>query len=216
MKQIKDNLFLPKLLKDILNVVYWFIIIFLGVALLFISWAYISGNTEAGNLFIAFQYSFPVSIDFKTVGNLMIGNSLYQASIGKLKGVLLLKDAPIGLSVFTITIVFFGSLLVLYMINLLRKVLKNISEGNQFSSKNGVYIRNIGIIVIIGSIFKPIVEILLSMYISANSSFENVKITTNIDLSSSLTVLFLGFVILVISQIFKLGYEIKSEQDLTV
>lgn len=78
-------------------------------------------------------------------------------------------------------------------------MLKNISEGNQFSSKNGVYIRNIGVIFIIGSIFKPIVEILLSMYISANSSFENVKITTNIDLRSSLIILFLGFVILVVS-----------------
>jgi len=78
-------------------------------------------------------------------------------------------------------------------------VLKNISEGNQFSSKNGVYIRNIGVIFIIGSIFKPIVEILLSMYISANSSFENVKITTNINLRSSLIILFLGFVILVVS-----------------
>jgi len=110
MEQIKEKLFLPKLLRGILNVVYWFTIFFGGFILLFLSWVYILGNTKIGNVF---QYSFPVSIDFKTVGNLMIGNSLYQASIGKLEGVLLLKDAPFFLSVFTTIIVFFGYLVFL-------------------------------------------------------------------------------------------------------
>ncbi len=214
MKQIKDKLFLPKLLRDILNVVYWFTIIGVSFLLLFIFWLYISGDTNAGNLSVMHKQALPVYLDINDVGKIMIDNSFYEVSLIKAKGKLLVKNAPVSLVVITMILLIFIIAVSLYIINLLRKILKNISDGKQFNNENEIYIRNIGLIVIIGSILEVLFESLITIYCSANTTFDNLTIEPYFDLNFG--AVFLGFVILVISQIFKLGTEIKSEQDLTI
>ncbi|MCP5063973.1 MAG: DUF2975 domain-containing protein [Ignavibacteriae bacterium] len=214
MKQIKDKLFLPKLLRDILNVVYWFSIIGVGFLLLFISWLYISGDTNAANLSVMLQQALPVHLDINDVGKLAIDNSFYEVSLIKVEGKLSIENAPVSLVVFNMILLLFIITVSLYIINLLRKILKNISDGKQFNNENEIYIRNIGLIVIIGSILEVLFESIITIYCSTNTTFDNMTIEPYFDLNFG--TVFLGFVILVISQIFKLGTEIKSEQDLTI
>jgi len=216
MKPTKEKSNLPNLLKNILNVVYWILIIG-AVAIIFsISWANISGYTDEGEMRVMTKYLIPVLLDINNVGKLMIDSSLYEVSITKCEGMVLIKNAPIGLVVFNMVLMIFGYAIFIYVINLLRKILKNLSDGKQFNNQNGIYIRNIGLIVIVGSIVQLVLNVFSTFYLSSNTTFENLNIISNIDISPSLNTLFLGFVILVISQIFKLGTELKSEQDLTI
>lgn len=210
----KNNL--PEILSVLLEVVYWFTIVGVGIFLLFITLNYISGNTDLGNMLVLAQQVFPVRLYSSDIGKLLIDSSLYEVSLFKAEGILLVRNAPLGLVVLNMVLYLLNTSVLLYVVNLLRKILKNITDGKYFDIKNGILIRNIGIVVIIGSIIKALVNISITAYFSANTTFENLEIASYSGSESILSLIFLGFVILVISQIFKHGTEIKKEQDLTI
>jgi len=216
MKLIKDKLFLPKLLRDILNVVYWFTIIGMAMQLISVSWLFAIDEGNTARMLLTIHQGSPVGLRISEIGKIVIDNSSYEVLVSIAEAMVLVKNPPFNILLFNILLYLISTGGFLYIINLLRKVLKNISDGKQFNNQNSIYIRNIGLIVIVSSIIETILKYSISVYFSANITFENISITSYIGSQSVLGVFFLGFVILVISKIFKLGTEIKSEQDLTI
>lgn len=62
---MKGNLFLPKLIRDSLNVIYWFSIIFLVFYFIIIFYTILTNDHVASKIIASSLYPFPVEINIK-------------------------------------------------------------------------------------------------------------------------------------------------------
>jgi Protein of unknown function (DUF2975) len=104
--------------------------------------------------------------------------------------------------------------LAMVVIYSLRKMFANLKSGNFFVADNGKIIKNIGIIILGTSLFFSIYEFFVSSYIVNSLQVENIIFKKQIDFNYE--ILILGFILLIIAQVFIKGTEIKEEIDLTI
>lgn len=96
----------------------------------------------------------------------------------------------------------------------LRAFLRSVTAGDPFIPANPRRIRNIGVLIIAADLFSTGWTWLLSCFIAPHLSLDGVLFTARFDLNW--TQLLLGFLILLIAQIFELGVQLQEEQALTV
>lgn len=96
----------------------------------------------------------------------------------------------------------------------LRAFLRSVTAGAPFIADNPRRIRNIGSLIIAADVFASTWTWLLSRYIAPHLTLEGVLFTPRFDFNW--TQLLLGFLILLIAQIFELGVQLEDEQALTV
>ncbi len=113
----------------------------------------------------------------------------------------------------TVADIIFLAMLVL-VAHQLRAFLRSVTDGTPFVAANPRRIRNIGILIIVADVFASTWTWLLSRHIAPPLALEGVVFAPRFDLNW--TQLLLGFLILLIAQIFELGVQLEEEQALTV
>jgi hypothetical protein len=101
----------------------------------------------------------------------------------------------------------------LLMLNHLRRLMASAAHEHPFTEENVGRIRWLGYLFMIGAVLQSIVEVVVGYHLS-RVSIPGVEINARIGLN--FPAMIAGFVILVLAEVFRLGVELKEDQDLTV
>jgi hypothetical protein len=159
----------------------------------------------------------PVNFSTNEFGTIQFSDSTIHkiAVVSNKATFVFLRTAPFKIWLFNIISIYIMYALTLYIIYHLRKFFQTLKNENPFTRKNGTRLRAIGITTIIASIFwKKIYSLLISSLVSGKISIEGIKIISNSNFDFQ--VILLGLIIIVISEVFRLGSEMKEEQELTI
>lgn len=102
----------------------------------------------------------------------------------------------------------------LVVIHNLRRVFSSLVEETPFLADNVRRVRIIGAAVIAGTVFNGILHTIIGAYLSNAIQLPGLELQANVSLN--FTSIFLGAVILILAEVFRLGAEMQEEQDLTV
>jgi len=160
-----------------------------------------------------------IPIEFRTneFGTFQSSDSTIQKiAIGSTKGkIVFLSTVPFKFWIFNVISIYVMYALTLCILYHLRNFFQTLKEDNPFTRKNGTRLRAIGITIIIASVFwKKIYSLLLISMVSGKISIEGIEISSHSNFDFQ--VILLGLIILVISEVFRLGSEMKEEQELTI
>jgi len=101
------------------------------------------------------------------------------------------------------------------VICLLRKIFRDlVKEKSPFQVENPRRIRRIGYLIIIGAILSSFFDFYVWHYIARHISIPDVSFSYGIGFN--LETIFLGLVILVLSEIFRSGVQLQEDRDLTI
>ncbi|MCP4931360.1 MAG: DUF2975 domain-containing protein [Candidatus Marinimicrobia bacterium] len=103
---------------------------------------------------------------------------------------------------------------IIWILLLLRQLIRSVGKGDPFNIKNGNRLLWIGLSVLIIGVFDFFHDILLNIFITPKLSFDSIIPESSIHFNLSL--LLVAMVIIVIGEAFRIGAEMKEEQDLTV
>ncbi len=103
-----------------------------------------------------------------------------------------------------------------YAAFLLYKILRSIAQGQAFDPAQYVRIRDLGIAVIVIELFHILIIPILGGLWSDLTNILPQGISTNFQLEIDFAVIFLGMIILVLSEIFRQGSHLKELEELTV
>jgi hypothetical protein len=159
-----------------------------------------------------------IPIEFKTheYGTMQFSDgTTSKISIGSQSKIVFLSTVPFKIWLIRVISIYIMYALTFYILYLLRKFFQTLKEDNPFTRKNGTRLRAMGITVIIASVFwTKIYSLLLTLMVKGKISIEGIKIRSNSHFDFQ--VILLGLIIIVISEVFRLGSEMKEEQELTI
>jgi|GEM_PF-4213516 len=197
------------------------ILSFLVNALWYLHWGvlvYVTFMTLIGT-FDLFDFgpkaAIPVHFKLLEQGQVELGGNSLDVAIKYAKGIVRL-DHPVPSNIlipsYLLTVVFlsFG----LYVMYQLKTVLKNVSAGEPFSERNAVMIRNMGSALILIWIFKNLLHPILTLILTPKLKFESIEFFGKWNIEFNL--LLVGLLMLVLGQIFRMGFEMNEDQRFTV
>jgi len=103
---------------------------------------------------------------------------------------------------------------IIWILLLLRQLVRSVAKGDPFNINNGNRLLWIGLSILIIGIFEFFHDILLNIFITPKLSFDSIIPESSFNLSLSL--LLVAMIIIVIGEAFRIGAEMKEEQELTV
>lgn len=190
-------------------------------ALWYLHWGiliYVTFMTLVGtfNLFdFGPKASIPVYFSLGEEGQVALSTGTLPVAINYAKGIIQLNHpVPINILIpgYLLTVVLLT--LGLYIMYQLKTILRNIQAGEPFSEKNAAMIRNMGFALILTWAFKNLLYPILTLILMPKLQFESVEFMHKWNMEFNL--LLVGLLMLVLGQIFRMGFEMKSEQDLTI
>lgn len=132
----------------------------------------------------------------------------------KARGELRFDTTSWGLHLATMVPFLIGGLLVMWVIFLVRQVVASVLLGDAFTLKNAGRLRLVGLIMLVGGTFGPLLE-----YVHADMVLARVG-THAIPLSPPLTfpteVILAGLIMLALSTVFGHGKELEDDKSLTI
>jgi hypothetical protein len=181
-------------LRRILDVVWILLFVAIGgVLIATIVWAVMPLKTEPE----AAHGGLTISADFLrlTFNDLEAGNQR------------VLTAGILGLAVI-------GLVIAQLVVSRLRKIFKTLQEGVVFSLENALHIRAIGIICIAGAAVQTLASLVVGFLVAGAIAIPGIEV--GLQPGNSLTGIFLGLVILVLSEAFRLAAGLQEDHDLTV
>jgi len=106
--------------------------------------------------------------------------------------------------------------LVFLILHFLRKIVGSISAGEAFSALNAGRLRWVGGLLILEAIFGPGAAVIVSKVALQSLDFIGGELTINWFRDFSEGGFFSGWIILILSEVFRQGAEMKREQSLTI
>ena len=103
---------------------------------------------------------------------------------------------------------------IIWILILLRQLVRSVGKGDPFNMKNGNRLRWIGLSILIIGVFDFFHDILLNIFITPRLLFDSIVLSSSVHFNLSL--LLVAMVIIVIGEAFRIGAEMKEEQELTV
>ncbi len=103
---------------------------------------------------------------------------------------------------------------IIWILLLLRQLIRSVKRGDPFNRKNGMRLRWIGISILVIGVFDFLHDILLNLFITPRLSFESIVPESSIHFN--LSMILVAMVIIVIGEAFRIGAEMKEEQELTI
>ena len=164
-----------------------------------------------------FAPKIPINLSTNEFGTIQFSDStISKIAIVSTKGkIVFLSTVPFKIWIFNVISIFVIFTLTLYIFYHLRNIFKTLKEENPFTRKNGTRLRAIGIATIIASVFwKKIYSLLLISMVNGEILTEGFEISSHSNLNFQ--VILLGLIIIVISEVFRVGAEMKEEQELTI
>ena len=158
---------------------------------------------------------YPVHFNVEEEGVAVFSGRELPVKITKAKALALIESPlpewlliPVKLIRFSI----FG--FVIWLLLLLRKLVRSVEKSDPFNIKNGNRLLWIGLSILIIAIFDFFHDILLNIFITPRLSFDSIVPESSIHFNLSL--LLVAMVIIVIGEAFRIGAEMKDEQKFTV
>lgn len=158
---------------------------------------------------------YPVHFNVEEEGVAVFSGRELPVKITKAKALALIESPlpewlliPVKLIRFSI----FG--FVIWLLLLLRKLVRSVEKSDPFNIKNGNRLLWIGLSILIIAVFDFFHDILLNIFITPRLSFDSIVPESSIHFNLSL--LLVAMVIIVIGEAFRIGAEMKEEQELTV
>ncbi|HHT25861.1 MAG TPA: DUF2975 domain-containing protein [Firmicutes bacterium] len=102
----------------------------------------------------------------------------------------------------------------LYVIHQLKAVLGALCRNNPFAAENAEHMRNIGVAIIAWTVYQSIAYLIVGWYIARQIQIAGM--TINPAFTFDATLLFVGLVVLVLAQVFKVGIQLREDQELTI
>ncbi|MFC2167800.1 DUF2975 domain-containing protein [Acidobacteriota bacterium] len=196
------------------------IIISVGWALgiFFLLLASVSGNTAPHDEFV--NLGIPYNLEkFENQKEIQTLDSTFGDMV---LGMEISRELTLNLTKwwFLFLIMLFTSLAVVVFVFILlqlRHILASLTEGNPFTLENAKRIRIIGIVIIAGEFLVNLLMIGTALIIDAHVDIEGAKLAVGKLFSGfSLSNIFLGVVVLIIAEIFRLGVRLQEDQELTI
>lgn len=199
--------------SSVLNVVLfvaWWLTALGGAALVVQTLATLVGGPQLARLDLLVPFEFEAGVYSITSSELGVESARIEEAVGTLR---VHGGSMSFVTVWNVVavVVVVG---ILVVISLLRRVFAMLARGDPFARVNAIRIRWIGILVIVLELAKGMAVVGYVHYL--RSHFEFVGLTLRGDSLLDLEVLFLGGVLLVIAEVFRLGAELREEQQLTV
>jgi hypothetical protein len=106
--------------------------------------------------------------------------------------------------------------LVLLILMFLQKIVASIATGEAFSAVNAKRLRWVGVLMIIEAIFGPGASAMISGLVIKNLQTVGGEVTVNWFRDFAQGGFFTGWIILILSEVFRQGAEMKQDQSLTI
>jgi hypothetical protein len=194
----------------ILNIVW--IVQWIGVVFIILFSIYLAVSSGEGSLNLHIPINFE-TVDKGTIQFLENKANNFEIEFARGRAVI---SGPIPIQIliyyFIISEIMFG--IAIYITYLLQMFFKSLKNEDPFVRENGKRLRSIGLAIIIGSILWNFFTIFYSSLIRTSVSMDGIEIGTH--LNFKFEIILLGLIILVISEVFQLGAELKEEQELTI
>ncbi len=107
-----------------------------------------------------------------------------------------------------------GTLAVLFVIYILRKIIETVTAGRPFTTVNVRRIRLIGFLLLAGGVVVPLVEYLVARIILSQIISEGIPLSPPFDVNGG--VILGGLLILVLATVFEYGSRLEIDQSLTI
>lgn len=164
---------------------------------------------------------FPVfALDFEPK-NVEQDLGIQKASLVKARGELRFLTTRWWLHITAVGEIVMGSIIVLYVIWTLRRVLINVLAERPFDAANGQYLNRCGYITLVVGAVWPVFDYLLSSYVLSRIDVSNIDLRPAITLDSDAFTV--GLLFLVFGAILSRGHELQeheqeleAEQELTI
>ena len=197
--------FMSSFIKRVLDVVWYGCIVGLVIAMGFLIHTILSTGSLYFTLPVIFQ---PEPLHYQiSAPELGVSNAIIRNAQGSLE----ISGAPPSSNYAKNMLELAVLLVVVYQ---LRKIFKTLMAANPFVADNATRIRFIGFAVIIGEILRTVLHCFQTFLVAKYCKAEGLELAFSFDLS--LTNIFVGFAILILAEVFRMGTQIKEEQDLTV
>ena len=107
------------------------------------------------------------------------------------------------------------------IITQLKNFLRTATEENPFEAQNIMRIRFIGLTILVSELAKMLLAIFLIFYLRSPVAIENAPVSLYLSsikgvFNGMFNAILLAFIVLVISEVFRLGFQLKEEQELTI
>lgn len=105
-------------------------------------------------------------------------------------------------------------LTLLYVVRLLRQIFATLVEDRPFLAENAGRVRRIGVAILVLAFVQWVGELLSGTYIARHVHLEGVSFMVR--LNPDLTMIFFGFLVLILAEVFRRGAQLQEDNDLTV
>jgi len=158
---------------------------------------------------------YPVQFHVEEKGIAAISGQDLPVKLKRAKAFALIEaPAPTGLLI-PVKLMRFGMFgVMIWVLFLLRHIVRSVGQGHPFDPENGKRLRWIGISIIGVTLFDFIHDILLNLFITPRLSFDSIIPESSI--SFNVEDILSAMVIIVIGEAFRIGAEMKKEQDLMI
>ncbi|MDI6901586.1 MAG: DUF2975 domain-containing protein [Anaerosomatales bacterium] len=196
-------------LKRITDIAYYIAITVFGIAIVAVLVVAFSdtGGEPSVNLPVRFAVdTATVPLESSLFGAGMLDTALGEASFQGSGPGWFIAVSILGVAMFAVP--------ALFVLSLLRRVLATVVEGDPFAEANVRRIRTIGLLVIIFELLRQTVGFAIEALVM--STTEMPGFTLQAVYEGSLTIIFVGLVVVVLSEVFRYGRQLQLDSDLTV
>ena len=130
------------------------------------------------------------------------------------RGELRFETSSWTMQFFTSLVMLLGIAVVVYVVYLVRAILKTVLEGRPFAADNVRRIRIIGSVLIAVGLVVPVIEYLVVRAVLARVSLQGIAIGPPFDIREDTVVA--GLLVLVLATIFGYGAQLETDKSLTI
>jgi len=194
-------------IKLFIDLVYYFAMFAMAVLAVVTMWIFFFG-AERASVQVPVQFelkpsSYLVSSSKYAIDRAVFSHAKGILSIDGLRRIHILFQAGIGLLTLGVSLV---------VLNRLRAVFNSLKEQNPFIAENASRIRMIAVVVILGEILSKSLLAWSSATMAGDISFSGLRLTSDLDLDGS--ILFLGLVLMIISEMIRLGSQMRADLEI--
>ena len=158
---------------------------------------------------------YPVQFQVEEEGFVAIGGQDLPVKLKRAEAFALIEaPAPTGLLI-PVKLMRFGMFgVIIWALFILRQIVRSVGKGNPFDPENGKRLRWIGISILAVTLFDFLHDILLNLFITPRLTFDSIIPLSSV--SFHFEDILVAMVIIVIGEAFRIGAEMKKEQELMI
>ncbi len=158
---------------------------------------------------------YPVQFHVDEEGMALMSDQEFSVTLKHAKAIAIIEaPTPTGLLV-PVKLIRYGMFgIIIWVMFLMRQIVRSVGKGQPFIPENGERLRWIGLSILLIIGFDFFHDILLNLFITPRLTFDSIVFETSNHFDFRF--ILLGLVILVIGEAFRIGAEMKKEQDLMI